>query len=128
MSNNNPPMKVGGVPLNPQRVNKPFLREMYKAAKKAEVAEGQQEALDAITELGKTGEISKETYEAIDGYRGAVKEQWYTDKQAMWQAWKDNGRSWKSPEIDAIRAKMGVSGSFLHKNDLFATKGHIKNS
>ena len=122
MSNNNPPMKVGGVPLSPQRVNKPFLREMYKAAKKAEVTEGQQEALDAITELGKTGEISKETYEAIDGYRGAVKEQWYSDKQAMWQAWKDNGRSWKSPEIDAIRAKMGVSGSFLHKNELLATE------
>lgn len=119
---NNPPMNVGGVPLNPQKINKPFLREMYKSARKADVAEGKQEALDAITELGKTGEMSKESLEALDTFRASVKEKWYEDKSAMWDTLNANGRNFKDPKVAEHKKDMGVSGSFLHKNHLFRTE------
>lgn len=117
-----PSFNVGGIPLNPNKVNKPFLREMYKAAKGAEVSEGKKEALDAITELGKTGEMSESSLEALDTFRKAVYGEYRSDKDRMWATWKENGRTWKDPAIDAIKQEMGVGGAFLSKNEIFATE------
>lgn len=115
-------ISVGGIPLNPNRVNKPFLREMYKAAKSAEVSEGKEEALAAIEEAGKTGEMSTDGYKALDSYRKGVHSEWRADKDRMWETWKSNGRNWKDPAIDAIKKEMGVSGEFLIKDHTFATE------
>ena len=100
---NKPGMSVGGVPLNPKRVNKPFLREMYKAAQKAETTEGKQEALDAITELGKTGEMDKDSLQDLDTFRKSVDKEWRADKDAMWSTYRSNGKNWKDPKIKKIK-------------------------
>ena len=113
---------VGGVPLNPKKITKPFLREMWKAANDAEVTEGKKEALEAIETLGKTGEMTTEQYEHLDSYRKGVFGEYRKDKDAMWQAWKDNGRNWKDPKIDEIKKEMGVSGEFLSKDNTFQTE------
>jgi hypothetical protein len=119
---NNPGMNVGGIPLNPNKVNKPFLREMYRTAKKAEVTEGKQEALDAITELGKTGEMSESSLESLDTFRKGVYKEWRADKDAMWATWRSNGKNWKDPKIQELKAEMGVSGAFLMKDHQFGTE------
>jgi phospholipase D-like protein len=113
---------VGGVPLNPKKVDKPFLREMYKAARGAEVKEGQEAALEAIEEMGKTGEMSTEGFADLDSYRKSVYSEYRKDKDAMWETWKSNGRNWKDPKIQEIKQEMGVSGAFLMKDQQFQTE------
>jgi hypothetical protein len=113
---------VGGVPLNPKKVNKPFLREMYKAARGAEVTEGKEAALDAITELGKTGEMSEEARADLDSFSKSVYSEYRQDKDTMWETWKANGRNWKDPKIKEIKKEMGVSGAFLMKDKQFQTE------
>jgi phosphatidylserine/phosphatidylglycerophosphate/cardiolipin synthase-like enzyme len=104
---------IGGVPLDPQRVNKSFLRDMWKAAKKAETTEGKDEALAALEELGKTGEISSEAFAAVDAYRKGVNEEYRADKDRFWATWRENGKNFKDPALQEIRKEMGVSGAFL---------------
>lgn len=104
---------IGGVPLDPKRVTKPFLRDMYKAAKKAEPTEGKDEALAAIEELGKTGEVSSETFAAVDAYRKDVYKEYRADKDRFWKTWRENGKNFKDPALQAIRQEMGVGGAFL---------------
>ncbi|MFA5504350.1 MAG: phospholipase D family protein [Vulcanimicrobiota bacterium] len=113
---------VGGVPLNPQKITKPFLREMYKAAQSAETAEGKQEALSAIESLGKTGEMSTEEFGALDSFRKNVSGEYRKDKDEMWKVWRENGRNWKDPKISGIKKEMGVSGEFLSKDQTFQTE------
>lgn len=104
---------IGGVPLDPQRVTKPFLRDMWKAAKKAETAEGKAEALAALEELGKTGEVSADTFAAVDAYRKGVYKEYRADKDRFWSTWRENGKNFKDPKLQEIRQEMGVGGAFL---------------
>jgi len=95
---------------------------MYKAAQKAETTEGKQEALDAITELGKTGEMDKDSLQDLDTFRKSVDKEWRADKDAMWSTYRSNGKNWKDPKIKKIKEEMGVSGAFLAKNKHFTTE------
>lgn len=117
-----PIFRVGGVPLNPQRVNKPFLREMYKAAQGTAVGEGKEAALDAITELGKTGEMPKDSFKSLDSFGADVRKEYRSDADRMWEVWRNNGRKWNDPAITEIRKEMGVSGEYLSKNENFITE------
>lgn len=104
---------IGGIPLDPKRITKPGLRDMYKAIRAAEPAEGKEAALAAIEELGKTGELPSESYEAVDAYRKEVVKEYRADKDRMWESWKAGGRDWKNPDVIKAREEMGVSGAFL---------------
>jgi hypothetical protein len=104
---------IGGVPLDPKRVTKPVLREMYKSIKNAEPGQGKEEALAAIEQLGKTGEIPLETYEKVNSFRKEVFTEFKSDKDRMWNTWKSNGKNWKDPVITQARQEMGVGGAFL---------------
>jgi len=115
-------MNVGGVPLNPNKITKPFLRKMYAAAKDTEVQEGKKEALDAIESLGKTGEMSEDQYEALDDFRKSVHKEYRADKDWMWDTWRENGRSWKHPDIKKAKQEMAVGGAFLAENQVFGTE------
>lgn len=115
-------MNVGGIPLNQQKINKPFLREMWKDAKGAEVDEGKTEALGAIEELGKTGEMSQESLEKLDSYRKGVNSEWRSDNKAMWDTWRTNGKNWKDPKIKQLKEEMGVNGAFLYKMQKFTNE------
>lgn len=119
---NDASFSVGGIPLNPNKVNKPFLREMYRAAHGAEVTEGKDKALEAITELGKSGEMSSESLAALDTFRKGVFAEYRNDKDRMWETWKEAGRNWKDPRIAPIKEEMGINGAFLAKNEVFATE------
>lgn len=119
---NNSGMNVGGVPLNPNKINKPFLREMYKRAQGTEIEDGKQEALGAIEELGKTGEMSKESLDKLDTFRKSVNNEWRADNKAMWDIWRSNGKDWKDPKIKELREEMGVNGAFLHNMQSFTTE------
>lgn len=112
---------IGGVPLDPRRVNKTFLRDMWKAAKNAETQEGKKEALTALEELGKTGELSAEDFKAVDSYRKGVYTEFRSDKDRFWQTWRENGKNFKDPQLDPIREEMGVSGAFLMKDQTLQT-------
>ena len=104
---------IGGVPLDPKRVTKPILREMYKSIKNAEPNEGKDEALAAIEQLGKTGEIPLETFEKVNTFRKGVFTEYRSDKDRMWNTWKSNGKNWKDPVIAQARQEMGVGGASL---------------
>jgi hypothetical protein len=112
---------IGGVPLDPKRVTKPFLRDMYKAARKAETAEGKEEALAALEELGKSGQVSAETFAAVDAYRKGVYKEYRADKDRFWQTWRENGKNFKDPKLQAIRQEMGVGGAFLIQDQRLQT-------
>lgn len=129
----NPGMNIGGVPLNPNKVNKPMLRKMYKAVQGTEIQDAKlkegddpqqskQAALDAITELGKSGEMSEDSYEALDGYRKMVYKEWRADKDGMWSAWRKADGNWKDPEVKAKEQEMGVSGAFLSEAEKLRTE------
>lgn len=104
---------IGGIPLDPRRITKPALRDMYKAIKNAEPSEGKDEALAAVEQLGKTGELPKESFAQIDSYRKEVFKEYQADKDRMWETWKSNGRNWKDPAVTQARQEMGVGGAFL---------------
>lgn len=112
---------IGGVPLDPKRVTKPFLRDMWKAAKNAETTEGKEAAMKAIEELGKGGEISAESFEAVDSYRKGVFAEYKSDKDRFWQTWRENGKNFKDPALQAIREEMGVGGAFLMQDQTLQT-------
>lgn len=107
---------IGGVPLDPRQVNTPFLRQMYTAVKNAEPTEGKAEALEALTELGKTGEVSSETFAAVDSFRKSVYTEWRSDKDRYWETWRTNGKNFKDPKMKAIEKEMGVGGEVLFKD------------
>lgn len=113
---------IGGIPLDPRRVNKASLREMYASIRSAEPEQGKAEALAAIEELGKTGELPSETFEKVDAYRKEVFKEFRADKDRMWETWKANGRNWKDPEIAKARQEMGVSGVFLMADQRLQTE------
>lgn len=113
---------VGGVPLNPNKISKPFLREMYKNARGAEIQEGKEEALGAIEELGKNGEMSKESLDKLDTFRKSVNSEWRADNKAMWEIWRGNGNDWKDPKILELREEMGVNGAFLYDMHKFTAE------
>ena len=112
---------IGGTPLDPKRVTKPFLRDMYKAAKKAEPTEGKDAALAAIEELGKSGEVSAETFASVDAYRKDVYKEYRSDKDRFWETWRNNGKNFKDPALQAIRQEMGVGGAFLIQDQRLQT-------
>ncbi len=112
---------IGGVPLDPKRVTKPFLRDMWKAAKNAETAEGKDAALKALEDLGKTGEVSAESFAAVDSFRKGVFAEYRSDKDRFWQTWRENGKDFKDPKLQAIREEMGVSGAFLMQDQNLQT-------
>ena len=122
---NNQGMNVGGVPLNPNKVNKPFLRKMYKAAQQTDgpevTAEAKQAALDAIKDLGEDGQMSTESLEALDSFRKSVYKEWRNDKNEMWDL-KNSGKSWKDPAIQEKKAEMATSGAFLIEQQRFGTE------
>lgn len=119
MTSGSSQFSIGGAPLNPRKVNKEGLREFYKATQAAEPTEGKEAALDAITALGKNGEMSTEQYEALDAYSKSVYKEYRADKDSMWETWKSNGKNWKDPKIKEIKGEMGVGGEFLtHSNAL----------
>lgn len=114
--------RAAGIPLSNQKIDKPFLRGMYKATKGAEIEEGKEEALAAIEQLGKTGEMSEDGLDALNDYRKAVYKEWRADKDRMWSTWRSNGKNWKDPAIKAIKKEMGINGAFLMDNQTFTTE------
>jgi hypothetical protein len=89
---------------------------MYRATRDAEPAEGKEEALKALEELGKTGEVSGEQFEAVDSFRKSVFKEWRADKDRFWTTWKANGHNFKDPKLKAIEQEMGVGGAFLYRD------------
>ena len=130
MSSGSPNFSVGGVPLDPTRVNKPFLRTMYKAARAAkgtEISAADQKAgLAAIEELGKTGEMSKESLAALDTFTKSVKKEWKADKGKMWDVYNANGRDWSNAAVKKAKAKakkeMAITSPFLAASQKFETE------
>ena len=102
---------VGGVPLNPKKVNKPFLREMYKAARGTDVKEGKEAALEAIEQMGKTGEMSAESFKDLDSYRKSVHSEYRADNARVFDFALDDA-DWTA--INAISERA---------NDLMAVIG-----
>ncbi len=121
MTSGSSQFNIGGNPLRCKKINKEGLREFYRATQAAEPAEGKEAALDAITALGKDGEMSTEQYESLDAYSKSVYKEYRADKDSMWETWKSNGRNWKDPKIKAIKGEMGVSGEFLTHSNTLAT-------
>ncbi len=122
MTSDSSPHRIGGVPLNPERVNTPFLREMYRSARDTAVTEGKDEALEVVGKFGKTQEIDKADLEVVDAFTKEVRNQYFEDKERFWDTWRNNGRNMRDPALKEIEKEMGVSGAYLSKNERLQTE------
>ncbi len=108
--------------MRPDRVDTPFLRGMYRAARNAESQEGKKEALEALETFGKTGALEKEGLTALDSYAKNVKDEYFEDKERYWETWKTNGRNFRDPALKEIEKEMGVSGELLTHQEKLKTE------
>lgn len=103
--------RVGGVPLDAQKINKAFLEKMIANVEKAQPAEGRELAAGALTEIFEKGEMSQGGLEGLQAYGKTVGKEWKNDKDAIWAAKQaapvDNGT------IEARRANLNSNAPFL---------------
>ena len=114
--------KIGGVPLNPDRIHAGFLNKMSRAAKETVVEGGKQEALQTFEQLEKEGEIPKNSLKTIDEFTSGVRDEYFQDRDRFWARWNANGRNFQDPELKEIEGQMGVSGAYLIKNHKLMTE------
>ena len=78
--------RIGGVPLDAQKINKAFFEKMIANVDKAQPSEGKEQAAQALTEIFETGEMSSTGMEGLQAFGKAVGKQWKADKDGIWEA------------------------------------------
>ncbi len=114
--------RIGGVPLNPERINANFLKKMATAAANTAVTEGKGEALEALQLFQETGELERKDLGQVDQFTKSVKDEFSKDRNRFWDHWNANGRNFRDPELKKIENEMGVSGEYLIKDHKLTTE------
>ena len=103
--------RVGGVPLDAQKINKAFLEKMIANVEKAQPAEGKELASAALTEIFEKGEMSSTGLEGLQAYGKAVSKEWKYDKDAIWAA--KQAAPVDNPTIESRRNNLNSNAPFL---------------
>ena len=103
--------RVGGVPLDAQKINKAFLEKMIANVDKAKPAEGKELASQALTEIFEKGEMSSTGLEGLQAYGKSVGKEWKADKDAIWAS--KQATPVDNAQIEARRANLNSNAPFL---------------
>lgn len=103
--------RVGGVPLDAQKINKAFLEKMIANVEKAQPAEGKELASKALTEIFEKGEMSATGLEGLQSYGKALGKQWKFDKEAIWEG--KQASPVNSGAIETSRKNLNSNAPFL---------------
>lgn len=114
--------RVGGVPLNPKRVNQAFLQQMLEAAESTELDEGKKPAKNAIQELYSKGEMADGSLKSLEKYAKALTKEWKADKDAIWEM-----KSADEAEIDPLKIQareddLAANAPFLGSYSVFESE------
>lgn len=101
--------RVGGVPLDAQKINKAFLEKMIANVEKAQPTEGKELASAALTELFEKGEVGG--LEDLQAYGKAVGKEWKADKDAIWAS--KQASPVDNAQIETRRANLNSNAPFL---------------
>lgn len=115
----NSTIRVGGVPLNPSKINKPFLENMLKATKKADLSAGKESAANAVKELFEKGEIGEDSFDAIKSFAKELKKEWKADKKVIGFAAANPEEPVDQAELDKARAGLAANAPFLGASTVF---------
>lgn len=103
--------RVGGVPLDAQKINKAFLEKMIANVDKAQPTEGKELAAAALSEIFEKGEMSSSAMEGLQAYGKTVGKEWKADKDAIWAS--KQATPVDNAQIEARRAKLNSNAPFL---------------
>lgn len=117
---NNTALRVGGIPLNPAKINKPFLETMLKATKMAEVDSGKDLAAAAVQELYQKGELSEASLDGLEKYAKSLRKEWKADKDAMWAAKQAPKSEWDDAAYRKLEHDLTLNAPFLGHHQAFA--------
>jgi hypothetical protein len=109
----NNPIQVGGIPLNPKKVNAGFLETMLKATDCAALAEGKDEVRLALETLQKKGKAPAGSLDCLDEYAKTLKKSWKDDKLAIWDAKQGEKADWDQAAVEKLRNQLKVNAPFL---------------
>ena len=121
--NNTQSFRIGGIPLDPKRINKPFLKKMLEATEGAEIKEGKSTAKAAVKELYEKGEISVEKLEGLDSYAKAMRKEWKEDKKAIWAAKQSIEESYNDDtfvDMESRQADLETNAPFMGSHRVFS--------
>lgn len=115
-------LSVGGIPLNPQKVNKPFLKDMLKATSMSEVTEGKEEAKLAVKEFYEQGTLSEEGLENLNSYAKSMRKEWKNDKKALWEHSEADDENRDRDAVAKLRKDLEINAPFLGGHRKFANE------
>lgn len=118
----NTTFRVGGVPLNSAKINKPFLKTMLKAAQNAEVTEGRSGVAGTIKELFEKGEVSPDDIKGLNKYARAVKKEWKNDKAAIWEQKSGPPEEMDADKLEAHENDLATNAPFLGAHKILANE------
>lgn len=114
--NNTQSFRIGGIPLDPSRINKPFLKKMLDATEKAELKDGKSTAKAAVKELYEKGEVSTEKLESLESFAKAMRKEWKEDKDTIWanqQKIEESFDAELAADIEARKQDQDLNAPFL---------------
>ena len=112
-------LKVGGIPLNPAKINKPFLESMLKATKMAELSGGKERATEAIQELYEKGQLSEESLDGLSDYAKTLRKEWKADKNAIWEAKSGPESEFDPDKVKGWENDLTLNAPFLGHHQTF---------
>lgn len=113
------PLKVGQVPLRPERINQDFLGSMKQAALQSGASEGSEQVADLLDRWGKEGEVSEKELSSVQGFRKQVSDLHSQHRREFWSLFNAGIRG---EELKAVEEKMGLAGEFLIHNQKLQTE------
>lgn len=108
--------RIGGVPLDPRQINKPFLKKMLDATEQAEIKTGKAAAKAAVQELYEKGETSAEKLEGLQSYAKAMGKEWKADKNTIWdnrQKIEESFDADLAADVESRKADLDSNAPFL---------------
>jgi phosphatidylserine/phosphatidylglycerophosphate/cardiolipin synthase-like enzyme len=105
--------RVGGVPLNPEIVNKKSLEKMLGAIDKAEIEEGRSGVKQTVEDLFEHGDVGLDRVGDARKYNNGLKKEWKADKKAMFNAKNSDEANWDQALYDGHKSDLAANAPFL---------------
>ena len=115
----NTALRVGGISLNPAKINKPFLESMLKATKMAELSGGKERATEAIQELYEKGQLSEQSLDGLSDYAKTLRKEWKADKNAIWEAKSGPESEFDPDKVKGYENDLTLNAPFLGHHQTF---------
>lgn len=109
----NKPIQVGGISLNPKKVNPALLETMLKATESAALSEGKDEVKLALQNLHQNGQAPAGALDCLDQYAKSLRKEWKDDKLAIWDAKQADKSEWDQAALDKLKQQLKANAPFL---------------